>query len=421
MGTDYTNGWDVCVATSFKNVNTILAYAYNHNVLPQKGSGQFPVPLGLVTVTADVTASVAPWTMTGGTGQNVVLNVPFTSGTAAIGTKTYALAGVSLKVTVLLRFIKSTLSSGAAGYKLVLNLTDPSAVVAVSLVNPPPNMTSDEQAALTVALRNLLQTALAGKGLSVAEVDLSQVAGSYPWLIPSRGIDYAAGSNSAGAGALGVLLATINPPPAVPPTLVAGTLPSGCDGALILSNQIFTQQFLAPAFASSLNVPTSRLTYGGANPMTAMLSGSASVSGATINQAQASVSNGGVALSLQGGKSPFDGVSVSFSINATYALSLGGTPQNPVLSFTRTSQSENHSTDIAWWVYLVSGLTGGAIAIAVVALIQAVINDAAGTTLSGTLPSGFTNSIAWPFSGTVAITQALLPTPLQLGGVVAAD
>jgi hypothetical protein len=69
-------------------------------------------------------------------------------------------------------------------------------------------------------------------------------------------------------------------------------------------------------------------------------------------------------------------------------------------------------------VYVVSGLTGGAIGLMVVAIIQAVVNNSAGSSLSGTLPAGFTKAISWPFAGTVQINQAFLPTPLQLGGSV---
>ena len=55
---------------------------------------------------------------------------------------------------------------------------------------------------------------------------------------------------------------------------------------------------------------------------------------------------------------------------------------------------------------------------AVVAIIQAVVNNSAGNSLSGVLPASFANTVAWPFSGTVTITQANLPLPLQLGGTV---
>jgi hypothetical protein len=420
MGIDYSNGWDVVVATSFDKVNALLAYAYQQNVLPRSGSGQFPVPVGTVTVNANVNGSVGAWTMTGGTGQNVILDVPFTGGTSVIGGQTFQLSGVILEVTVLLRFVKSTLGGGSSEYQLMLNMTDPSAIVAVGLKNPPPNLTSDDRTALTIALRSLLQTSLAGAGLAIAKLDLSEIPASYPWLIPRQGIDYAASSTGAGTGALGVLLATVHPPPGVPPTLVAGTLPAGCNGALIISNSIFTQQLLAPALASSLGVSTNQLVYGGANPMTISLQGSASVKGASINFAQATANDNAVSLTMRGSASPMSGVDVNFTINATYALVLGGTRSNPTLSFERTSQNESHSTDIAWWVYLVSGLTGGAIGLAVVAIIQAVVNNSAGATLGGTLPSGFASGFAWPFGGAVAITQAQLPTPLQLGGNVTA-
>lgn len=419
MGVDYTGGWDVVAATSFANITKLLTYAYQQNVTPHSGNGSFPVPLGPVTITATVNAQVGAWSMTGGSGQNVVIQVPFTGGSATIGTKTYQLAGVGLSVTVLLRFVRSTVSGGS-DYQLMLVVTDPSAIVAATLTSPPPNMTPDEQSALQITLTNLLKSSLGGQGVALANLNLAQVAQQYPWLIPNNGIDYAAGSNSAspGDGQLGLLLATVSAPPGTPPTLVAGVIPQGCSGALIVSNKIFTQQFLAPAFASSLNVGTNQLTYMSSNPMIAALVGNASAGGGTITSAQAYANNNIVSLQMSGNASPMSGVSVNFTINATYGLTLSGPPNAPVLSFSRISQNENHSTDIAWWVWLIAGITGGVIGAAVVAIIQQVVNSAAGSSLGGALPSGFAQQIAWPFGGTVNITQANLPLPLQLGGTL---
>jgi hypothetical protein len=253
----------------------------------------------------------------------------------------------------------------------------------------------------------------------VATLPLSQLS-AYPWLVPTRGVEYAAETSAtlAGGGALAMLMATLNSPPGSPPTMVDGTIPPGCDGALVISNAIFTQQFLAPAVASSLGVSTGQLTFGGSNPMSVLFSGSTGVGSGTITSASATATDGSISMVLQGNANPMKGVTVNFTINATYGITLGGTPSAPVLSFQRTSESESHSTDIAWWVYVVSGLSGGAIGIAVVEVIQAVVNNSAGNQLSGSIPASFASSIAWPFSGTVNITQALLPLPLQLGGIV---
>lgn len=152
--------------------------------------------------------------------------------------------------------------------------------------------------------------------------------------------------------------------------------------------------------------------------MIAALVGNASAGGGTITSAQAYANNNIVSLQMSGNASPMSGVSVNFTINATYGLTLSGPPNAPVLSFSRISQNENHSTDIAWWVWLIAGITGGVIGAAVVAIIQQVVNSAAGSSLGGALPSGFAQQIAWPFGGTVNITQANLPLPLQLGGTL---
>lgn len=417
MGIDYANGWDVVVAATFTNIDRLLALAWEQNVTPHQGSGAFSVTVGPATIPAVVSgAQMGAWTMTGGTGQNVVVAVPFTGGTATIGTNHCELAGMVLNVTLLLRAVRSSVDGGS--FQLTITLADPSAVVAVGLANPPPGLTAADLDVLNITLRNLLQ-ATAGTAVPVATLPLGQLS-AFPWLVPSV-VEYAAETTAgiAGGGALAMLMATTHPPPGAPPTLLDGTIPPGCDGALIVSNDIFARRFLAPAVASSLGVDVGQMTFGGGTPTSVLFSGEASTGGGTITSATATAENDSIALVLQGNASPTSGVTVDFTINATYGLALGGTPAQPVLSFQRTSQTESHSTDVAWWVYVVSGLTGGAVGMLVVTVIQQVVDHAAGNQLSGSMPAGFTSSITWPFSGTIAITRALLPLPLQLGGTVA--
>lgn len=420
MGVDYANGWDAVIASNFQDVDRLLNTAYQNNVTPHQGSGNFQVPLGPVQVPATISATIGVWTAIGGTGQNVMLSVPLTGGNAQIGDKACQLAGVMLQVQVLLRYVKSTLSGGGTQYQLTLNITDPSAIVSFTIQNPPANFSQQEVEALQITCRNMLQAAVSGAGIAIATLDLSTLATQFPWLMPTQGLSYAASSNSTapGDGQIGLLIASNNPPPGTPPTLLNGTIPSGSDAALILSNALFCQQFLIPALAQSLNASTGQFQLSGNNPATVVMSGEGSGGGGTITSAQAVANNNAISMQLQGNASPMSGVSVNFTIDATYALALGGSAANPVLNFQQTSHNENHSTDIAWWVYLVSGLSGGAIGILVVTLIQQIVNSIAGSNLSGAMPANFVHSFAWPFAGTVNINQAAIPTPLVLGGVV---
>jgi hypothetical protein len=413
MGVDYSGGWNAVIATGFANVDRILSYAYQQNITPHKASGEFKVSVGPYKVDARADGEIGPWSMIGGSGQNVLITVPFTGGKAAFGTTGCELAGVSLIVQVLLRYVKSTVSGGGTTYKLMLTITDPHAIVSVAIKNPPSQFTPNDISALADTLRQLLVSATVGEGIAIANLDLSRIASNFPWLMPTRGLDYAAGSNSAAPsdGQLGILIASLDPPPGTPSTLMNGIIPAGCDAVLVVSNMVFSKVFLAPPFAASINVSPAQLSYRGVNPTTVTFNGETSASGGTITTATATANNDVVTIHLEGNASPMRGVGVNFTIDARYALVLGGTPDQPVLTFQRTWEQENHSTDIAWWVYVVSGLSGGT-------LIQQIVNNTAGNSLRGTMPVSFASSIAWPYSGTVAITKALLPTPLQLGGKV---
>jgi hypothetical protein len=422
MGVDYANGWDAVIASNFGDVGKLLNAAYQNNITPHQGSGTFQIPLGPVQVPATISASIGPWAMTGGTGQNVVLKVPLTGGNATIGDKGCALAGIVLDVTVLLRFVRSTLSGGGTEYQLTINIADPSAIVAFQIENPPADFTQQEVNALEITCRNMLQAAVSGSDIAIATLDLSAIASQFPWLMPTQGLSYAASSNSAapGDGQIAILIASANPPPGPPPTLLNGTIPSGSDAALVISNALFCQRFLIPALASSLGASVSQFGLSGRNPATVVLSGQGHAGGGTITSAQAVANNNSISLHVEGNASPMDGVTVNFTIDATYGISLGGSADNPVLTFQETSHNENHSTDIAWWVYLVSGLSGGAIGILVATLIQQIVNSTAGSTLSGAMPASFVHAFAWPFAGTVTINQAAIPTPLVLGGAAQA-
>lgn len=421
MGVDYANGWDAVIASGFADINRLLGAAYQNNVTPHSGSGSFEVTVGPASVPATISATIGPWTAVGGSGQNVVFSVPLTGGSAQIGSKGCQLQGVVLQVQVLLRFVRSTVTGGGTEYQLTLNITDPAAIVSFAIQNPPANFTSEEVQALNVTCQNMLASAATGGSLVIATLDLSTIASQFPWLMPTQGLAYAASSNSAtpGDGQLALLIASVNPPPGGPTTLMAGTIPSGSDAALVISNALFCTQFLIPALASSVGAGVGQFSLQGSNPATVVMSGQGSAGGGTITSCTAVANNNSIALQIQGNASPMSGVSVDFTINATYAVALTGTASNPTLTFQETSKNENHSTSIAWWVYVVSGLSGGAIGIVVATLIQQIVNSSAGASLSGALPASFVHSFSWPFAGTVNLNQATLPTPLVLGGQVA--
>jgi hypothetical protein len=152
----------------------------------------------------------------------------------------------------------------------MLTITDPHAIVSVAIKNPPSQFTPNDISALADTLRQLLVSATVGEGIAIANLDLSRIASNFPWLMPTRGLDYAAGSNSAAPsdGQLGILIASLDPPPGTPSTLMNGIIPAGCDAVLVLSNMVFSKVFLAPPFAASINVSPAQLSYRGVNPTT---------------------------------------------------------------------------------------------------------------------------------------------------------
>lgn len=94
MGVDYMNGWDAMVATSQANVNSALQLAYNDNLLPHSvGPVSFTIPVFGYNIPASVTAQLSAWQLSGGSGKNVVISIPFGTGTLTVGNTSYPTAG----------------------------------------------------------------------------------------------------------------------------------------------------------------------------------------------------------------------------------------------------------------------------------------------------------------------------------------
>ncbi len=442
MGVDYMNGWDAMVATSQANVNSALQIAYNNNLLPHSvGPVSFTIPVFGYNIPASVTAQLSAWQLSGGSGKNVVISIPFGTGTLTVGSTSYPTAGVILQVTCLLTYIKSPIQPATGtNYTLQINFTSPNAIVAVQVVNPPPGL---DQSTIDIVLLNLLKSALGGHTYDIATVNLAYVAENYPYLVPSL-FEYAVDTNSQDPNStvFGVQMLTVNTTPGNQ-DIIPGTVPTGtptCDSAALVSNELFTKNLLLPGIASAMNIQASQLTatYAG-GAWSIVNNGNITLNSShdpTVTSFNANIDNNLLNLTIIGNVEPLAGITVSFTITATYALQLGtASGGGQTLNLVQQSQNANHTVSVATWVIITAavlaavvaavwgplvGLIVAGIEALVIWIIATVVNNKAGDILSSSLPLQVASNVNWTNLQYFTIKQALMPTPLQLGGTIPA-
>jgi hypothetical protein len=439
MGVDYMNGWDAMIATSQANVNQAMVLAYNAGLLPKEASASFSFQVFGITINASIDAQLGAWSFAGGSGKNVIVSIPFTGGTATIGQSSYPLTGVVLQVTCLLSYIKSPIQpvGGGTNYTIQVDFLSPDAIVAVQVQNPPAGL---DPSSIDIVLLNFLKNALGGHTYDIATVSLGSLSTDYPYLVPSL-FEYAVDTNSVDPSStiFGVQMLTVNTVPGNQ-DIVPGTVPSGspaCDSAALVSNQLFAQKLLLPGIASALNVQPSQLSttnMGGSwciiNNGNITLDSSHSP---VITSLNASVDNNALNLTIIGNVEASPGITVDFTLMATYGMQVTTSGTTQSINLVQISQNVNHTVSVATWVIVTAGVLAALVAAVmgplvgllvagvealIIYIIATVANNKAGQILSNSLPAKVSANVTWNNMQLFTVQQALMPTPLQLGGTI---
>jgi hypothetical protein len=439
MGTDYLNGWDAMVATSQANINAAMVLAYNANLLPHSLKKEFTITVFDFDIPAKVDSRLGAWRLSGGSGKNAVISIPFTGGTLTLGKNSYPLAGVVLQVTCLLSYIKSPIKPvSGTDYTLRIDFTSPNAIVAVQVINPPPKL---DQTSIEIALLNFLKNGIGGHTYDLATVNLQYVQKNYPYLVPTL-FQYAIDTDTVdpNRSTFGVQMLTLNTTPGNQ-DIIRGTVPTGtpeCNSAALVSNQIFAQKVLLPGIAQALHVDASKLasrftagTWTIVNTENITLPGSYDP---IVTSLTANVDNNLVRVDVKGHCEASPGIDIFFTISAKYAMKIAtsGTTQTINLE-QQGAPVVDHSVQVAAWViivasalialvYAVLGVVAALIVAGIYALIviiiAAIANNKAGDILKDSMPSIVADGVKWNHMDLFTLRQANLPTPLQLGGIM---
>lgn len=439
MGTDYMNGWDAMVATSQHNINQAMLLAYNANELPHSASGQFTITLFGTNIPVSVDALLGPWSLSGGSGKLVIVSIPFTGGTMTIGPTTYPLQGVILNVTCLLTQIQSPVKPvSGTDYIIQIDFLSPEAIVAVQVTNVPPGL---DQSTIDIVMLNFLKSTLGGHTYDIATVNLGGLMPDYSYMVPSL-FEYAVDTNSTdpNSSTFGIQMLTINKTPGNQ-DIVPGTIPIGsptCDTAILLSNELFTKNLILPGIASAMKIDPTQLTTtfaGGAWSVVNAGDISLSMNGYNpiITSFNAGIDNNLLTVHIIGHVEASPGITINFTIDATYKMTVTTNGAEQDLNLVQVSQNTSNTVDVATWVIITASALAalvlavlGPIAAAIVAGIEALIiylvatiaNNEAGQMIASSLPTQLANTVKWNYMEFFTIGQALMPTPLQLGGTV---
>jgi hypothetical protein len=442
MSTDYTNGWDAMVAVYSKNVNRGIQLAYNANILPHHVQASFTMKIFGFDIPATVDLYPGAWIVSGGSGKLIQISIPFgANSTMTAGGTTYDIANASVDVILLLSQIQSPIvPASGTNYTLQIDFESADAIYSVEIRNAPAGLPADT---LDVLMLNALKQAFAGHTYDVATVNLAGLRGDYDYLIPTL-FEYAVDTNSSDPDdtVLAVQMLTVNTKPGNQ-DVIAGTIPTGgtpaCDGAVLISNELFVKHLILPGVASAMSVDASTLQ--------ATLSGGAwSVSNKAditlpvshdpvVTSLSASQNNNNqLALNIVGHCVPTPGLTINFTISAVYELVVSTV--NGVQTINLVQQGDpniDHSVSVATWLIIttaaialfVGGLMGplgvfvvAAVEALVLYLISKIANDKAGSVLSSSLPVKVSSGVNWAYLDIFTIQQALMPLPLQLGGTI---
>jgi Clostridium P-47 protein len=439
MGVDYLNGWDAMVATSQTNVNNAMVLAYNANLLPHAAKASFSFKVFGIDIQASIDCTLGPWWLSGGSGKNVEISIPFTGGTLTIAGTSYPLAGVILQVTCLLSYIKSPIKPvSGTDYTLQVDFVSPDAIVAVQVENPPPGF---DPSGIDIVLLNFLKSEFGGHTYDIATVNLQAVQEDYPYLIPTL-FEYAIDTNTTdpNSSVFGVQMLTVNKTPGNQ-DIIPGTIPTGspiCDSAALVSNQLFAQKLLLPGVATALSVDASKLTThytGGSwtivNTEDITLPTSHNP---TVTSLTAYVDNNLVHFNVVGNCEATPGIDISFTMTAQYAMQVVTTGTTQTINLVQQGSPDvQHSVSVATWVIITTAalaalvlIVMGPLAALLVAGIEALIvylvatiaNNKAGDVLSTSMPSIVPAKVNWAHMNIFTVKQVLLPTPLQIGGTM---
>lgn len=406
-------GWDAVLGLSFSLVNETFYDAQSTDLIPRTGRRTYAFATGTSQTDVHVSATVGAWRVVEASGNKVAIRLILASGFLNYDDLEVDLSRLDFRVTVPLK-CEELISPEERNYILTLDFADKETIAVPNMTIIASQVPRSDLIGLNAVLTDFFFDALSGGAVDLVCLDANLFSENRKWLSP-KSVACAGYTESAGSGALGLMLATVNTPPRdAMPTLSAQALPADGETGLSFSNEILTKYFAAPAFAKTLGIPLNTLSIKPGRPWAVELAGPTDVKGATLSRARMSVSKGALHLTLIGTCKSWGGATVSFEISAAYDVAIGGNGPVPKLAFRRVSRSETHKLQIPAAAKAVTLGATGMHSSRAEELLQTIVEAVAPQRLGSPLLLSFVTGIKWPFGRNIVPKSVNLTSSLQM-------
>lgn len=378
---DYSQGWDFVSGITQKNANTVLGYFFKDLSIKFHHTTSFSIFGISVKLNLDGIFGIPQ--IKGGTGSNVSIEIPITSGTAKINdSTTLSLNGVKFSFTTTLTEIESSLKSEQGGklYDYYINFADKKLITEVQLSNL--SGTKEMLSLVKDKLIDAMNMAFAGKEYKLFSVNLNGIDKDYPYMVPTH-VKYAfVESQNPDDNVIGVLVQT-NGERSKTIQLDANTIPKNCGASVILSNRLAVDGLLRSMAKKEIGMTDDNITVEG---LPRVLSAKKTfnfkekVKGYTpqINKLKLWFADDLLHMELGVRVVPSAGLNIDYSVQATFSHKITTvTDKNGMKVQTIVFQKEYYHEDkevsANWWVWLLAVLISGVGAI-IVLITLAIIN-----------------------------------------------
>lgn len=437
-----THGWDLAAAIKVEKLNKLLSFAFEKKVLPQAFDYTTTIKFLSLVFQVHLLGTLGAPTISGGTGENINISFPITSGKLIFNNITYSLgSNASLILTVNLECVETTREDNSTVYTFYLKLHD-KAMVAAAVNGLPPEVIDALGGASVIAavVTDAVIAAAKEASIKICEVSASDIPSSYSYLVPKTAKYCFKQFATLEESILAVLVLTVSQKEGTR-VIDDNAIPDGCDGSVIIQNQLFMKNILAKSIASSCNTTVDNLDFRTlsehiGHPVELFNKNAFNykqIEGYTPKITSLTVSeyDNYLYIHMNATVTPTAGINLHYNADGKYSASFsdasGGTQE---FELTESSFDSGHTLDIEWWVWTIAALAsvvalwvGGVLVGVIVGVLSAGIAGMVGGIISACAPSGLDSStftsaaaaVKWEHSDIVTFKKIGLFGDLQLG------
>ncbi len=452
MTTNLTNGWDTIVAIHTDSLNIGLEKAYNADLLPHGLQKEFQFVLfGTPLLNCTLKCDMDAWQISGGTGEDVTINIPLTKGSLELAPVSdndskpseFPIENWILAVTVNLSRIDNHVEGSKTGEIKSDIIIDFQENTFVSLRLEADDLSTSDKDSIETILTKSFKKFMTKQSYPLVTVDLNYLEENYPYIVPKTfkyGIEYHKNSDDKDIGTFAIMMQTISPHQGSS-SLEYGVVPNllpYCNSSAILSNEIFMKQIALPQLKNILGVePSSDLLVvkpAGQEEIFKIISTDSLETkidkyDVKLSSVMATLNNGIIIEAT--GSTKLLGIFI-IHFDAKFVSDLSFNPDSQVLNFEINQGRSYFDTRVSlvWWIKLiellivafafafvgtVAGFTYLFTFLLLNTLIETVVNNLAKKVVKKSLPNVIPAHVNWKYEEQLNIEQINLSTPLQVG------